>query len=56
MGMIDLPEGLRVLARISADDVGSVVPGSSVVLVLEKLYTAPDGNDVITWKFREVKK
>jgi uncharacterized OB-fold protein len=55
MGMIDLPEGLRVLSRISTDDVSAVVAGSPVELVLEKLYTAPDGNDVITWKFREVK-
>ncbi len=56
MGMIDMPEGVRVLARISTDDVESVSAGSDVELVLEKLYTAPDGNDVITWKFREVKR
>jgi len=54
LGMIDLPEGLRVLARISTDKPEDVVVGSDVQLVLEKLYTAPDGSDVITWKFRQV--
>jgi uncharacterized OB-fold protein len=56
MGMIDMAEGIRVLARISTDDVTKVAAGSDVELVLEKLYTAPDGDDVITWKFREVER
>jgi uncharacterized OB-fold protein len=56
LGLVDLPEGLRVLTRISTDDPEKVVAGRPVELVLEKLYTAPDGNDVTTWKFREVKQ
>jgi hypothetical protein len=54
LGLIDMAEGLRVLARISTDDVSAVAVGADVELVLEKLYTAPDGSDVITWKFRQV--
>ena len=54
LGLIDLPEGLRVLARISTSDVSAVAVGADVELVLEKLHTAADGSDVITWKFRQV--
>ncbi len=54
LAMIDMPEGLRVLARISTNDPESVKVGADVELVLEKLYTNPEGDDVITWKFRQV--
>jgi hypothetical protein len=54
LGLIDLPEGLRVLARISTDTPEEVVVGADVELVIEKLYTAADGSDVLTWKFRQV--
>jgi uncharacterized OB-fold protein len=54
LGLIDLAEGLRVLGRISTDDVKSVAAGADVELVIEKLCTGPDGGDVITWKFRQV--
>lgn len=52
LGLIDLPEGLRVLARISADDLESIRVGMDAELVLEKLHSDPEGNEVITWKFR----
>ncbi|MDP3769129.1 MAG: OB-fold domain-containing protein [Dehalococcoidia bacterium] len=52
LGLIDLPEGLRVLARIATDTPEEVSVGSDVELVLEKLYSAPDGNDIMTWMFR----
>ncbi len=54
LAMIDMPEGLRVLARVSTDDPEQVQVGADVELVLEKLYTNPEGDDVITWKFRQV--
>ncbi len=54
LAMIDMPEGLRVLARVSTDDPEQVRVGADVELVLEKLYTNPEGDDVITWKFRQV--
>ena len=52
LGLVDLPEGLRVLARISTPEPENVRPGLEVELVLERLYTDPEGNEVITWKFR----
>lgn len=52
LALVDLEEGLRVMARISIDNPEDVKAGTDVELVLEKLYTDPDGNDVITWMFR----
>ncbi len=54
LALIDMPEGLRVLARVSTDDPEQVQVRADVELVLEKLYTNPEGDDVITWKFRQV--
>ncbi len=54
LGLVDLPEGLRVLARISTDNPEGIKPGSAVELVLEKLYRDQDGNEVISWKFRPI--
>jgi len=54
LGMVDMPEGLRVLGRISTDDPESVQVGAEVELVLERLYLDENGDQVITWKFRPV--
>jgi uncharacterized OB-fold protein len=52
--MVDMPEGLRVLGRISTDDPESVQVGAEVELVLERLYLDESGNEVITWKFKPI--
>ncbi len=52
IGVVDLPEGLRVLGRISIDDLKKVKIGMDVELVLDRLCGDADGNEVITWKFR----
>lgn len=52
LGLIDLPEGLRVLARISTDDPEGLKVGVEVELVLERLCGDGDGNEVITWMFK----
>ena len=54
LGLIDMAEGLRVLARISTGDPQGLVVGCDVELVLERLYESADGGEVITWKFRPV--
>ena len=54
LGMVDMPEGLRVLGRISTDDPEGVQVGAEVELVLERLYLDEEGNEVITWKFRPI--
>jgi uncharacterized OB-fold protein len=54
LGMVDMPEGLRVVGRISTDDPEGVRVGAEVALVLERLCLDEDGNEVITWKFRPI--
>ncbi len=54
LGLVDLAEGLRVLARISTATPDDLKVGAQVELVLETLYSDQDGNDVITWKVRPV--
>jgi uncharacterized OB-fold protein len=54
MGVIDMPEGLRVLGRIATDDPRSVEPGMDVELIIEAICHDDDGNEVMSWKFRPV--
>ena len=52
IGLVDLPEGLRVLSMMTAADPDRLKIGMKVELVLEPLHHDDDGNEVITWKFR----
>ena len=54
LGLVDLQEGLRILGRISTDKLEALKVGTPVELVIEKLCTAPDGNDLTSWKFKLV--
>ncbi|MFT5444025.1 MAG: putative OB-fold protein [Myxococcota bacterium] len=54
VGMIDLPEGLRVLGRIIADDPEAVDVGDAVELVLAPLGVDKNGSEVISWQFRPI--
>jgi uncharacterized OB-fold protein len=55
IGVVDLPEGLRVLGRIAIDDLNKVKIGMPVELVVDRLCGAADGGEVTTWKFRPAK-
>ena len=55
IGLVDLPEGLRVLTMMSTPDPGQLKIGMKVELVLEPLYHDDNGDAVITWKFRPVR-
>ena len=52
IGVVDLPEGLRVVGRVVTDDPENLEIGAEVELLVDKLYRDDDGNDVVTWKFR----
>ena len=54
VGMIDLPEGLRVLGRIAANDPESVGVGDAVELILAPLGRDESGSEVISWQFQPV--
>jgi uncharacterized protein len=52
IGMIDLPEGLRVLAMLTTDKVEF---GQEVEMTTRKLFE-DDKNEYITWAFQPIKK
>lgn len=52
VGLVDLPEGIRVLGMMSTGNPQDLKVGMDVELVLETLYHDEQGNEVITWKFR----
>ena len=52
IGLVDLPEGLRVVAMMSAEDPEALRIGAPVELVIEPMYTDDQGAEVLTWKFR----
>lgn len=52
LGLVDLPEGLRVLGRMSTDDPNALEVGMNVELVIERIHSDDDGNDVVSWMFR----
>lgn len=53
IGLVDLPEGLRILSMMSAPDPAELKIGMQMELVIEPLYHDDDGNAVVTWKFRQ---
>jgi len=53
MGVVDLDDGLRVLGRLSGDDL-TIQPGVDVELVIEPLCHEEDGTPITTWKFKPV--
>ena len=52
LGLVDLPEGLRVLGRISTDGVEALKAGMDVELIIDRIHSDDDGNDVVSWMFR----
>ncbi len=54
IGVVDLPEGLRVLGRIAIDDLEKVKVGMEVELIVDRLCGDKDGNEVTSWKFKPV--
>ena len=51
-GVVELPEGLRIISRISRSD--AVGPGTPVRLVLDALGTDADGREVMTYAFEAI--
>jgi uncharacterized OB-fold protein len=51
-GVVELPEGVRIITRIS--DPERSRPGAAVRLVLETLCTDAEGREVVTYAFEAV--
>ncbi len=52
VGVVDLDEGLRVVARMSVDDPESLQLGVEVELTIEPICRDEAGREVVTWKFK----
>jgi uncharacterized OB-fold protein len=55
-GVVELPEGIKVLTLLTSSDLESLVVGLEVALVVEPLFENDAGQDVITFKFRPVEE
>ena len=51
IGLVDLAEGLRVLAMLTGCELDEIRIGMPVQLTAEKLYTDESGRDVLTYKY-----
>jgi uncharacterized protein len=54
IGLVELPEGLRVMGMLTGCEPDAWEIGASVELTLEALYRDEQGHEVMTYKFRPV--
>jgi uncharacterized protein len=54
-GVVELPEGLRVLTRITESDPAKLEFGMKMQLVVAPLHTDEDGTQVVTYAFAPTK-
>ena len=52
VGVVDMPEGLRVVGRMLSDDPASIEVGCEVELVIASLGKDADGRTVVSWQFK----
>lgn len=50
-GVVELPEGIRVLTRLVEPDPARLRFGQDMRLQLVPLHTDDEGHDVVTWAF-----
>ena len=51
VGVVELPEGVRVITRLTESDPGALAEGQSMALRIVALHKDEDGNDVVTYAF-----
>lgn len=56
VGLVELPEEIRVLGMITGVDFEGLRIGMDMELTCEKIYEDENGNDVVTYKFRPLRK
>lgn len=53
-GLVDMPEGVRVLSQITADDLGAIQLDSEAELLIRPLHKDQEGREVITFMFTPI--
>jgi len=56
LGVVELPEGLRVVSRLTEPDPGALRAGEAMTLVFVALHTDDDGRDVVGYAFAPVRR
>lgn len=51
VGVVEFPEGIRIMGLLTTSDVSKLRPGMSMVVTVEKVYEE-EGRDIVTYKFR----
>ncbi len=51
VGVVELPEGVRVITRLTEGDPGALAWGQPMELRVVPLHRDEDGNDVVTYAF-----
>ncbi len=54
VGVVELPEGVRVMARLTESDPAGLSAGQAVELRVVPLHRDGEGNDVVTYAFAPV--
>jgi len=54
VGVVELPEGIRVITRLTESDPAALVAGQSMELRIVPLHTDDEGNEVVTFAFAPV--
>ncbi len=51
IGVVELPEGVRVITRLTESDPAALAEGQPMELRIVPLHKGDDGNDVVTYAF-----
>jgi len=55
IGLVELPEGIRVIGRLTTSHTGELRIGMDVELTVEKICEDDQGNELVTYKFKPLK-
>jgi hypothetical protein len=54
VGVVELPEGIRIITRLTVSDPAGLALGQAMELRVVPLHTDADGNEVVTYSFAPV--
>jgi len=55
LGLVDFPEGVRVMAQLEADNFDELKLGSQIEITIGRVRVGKNGNDILSYKFRPVR-
>ena len=55
-GVVELPDGIRILSRLVASDLDSLNEGMAMRLVLEDVFADEEGRMVVGWAFAPLER